>query len=530
LDESERLKRDEARPMHACDHATVPLLDARIDAVSYPGQGSPCLRNIRLRLFPGEFIVLTGTAESGKSTLCRCLSGVIPLFDSAEFSGEVTFCGRSPAFRRLPELAGEIGLVSREADDQLFCATVEEDLAFGPCSLLVEPERVRSLVRWSLELVGLSGYEKRRIETLSGGEAQRVAIAAALTPEPRLLILDRGTDQLDPDAHKSLYEGLRKLCIDRRTTVLTVDERALESVHPGDRHLILEGGTLIYDGPPKEIRGSGRGCSLRGPSPPKSYAALPEHARQPASDRTDPRDKPKGAAGNCAAISVRDLWFRYPGRDFILRGVSLEIERGGFVALAGKNGTGKTTLAKHFNGLLRPYSGCVELNGTDIRQFSPGQPAAQVGYLSQQPHLQVCTGSVREEIGFSLKTKGLRGPALERRVDLLLEKFDLSDVADVHPYRLTRSRLQKMAVASCLASDPPVLVMDEPTSGLSHPQDCLIMDLLRDLHAEGRTILVITHDLGLVRDYCSDLIVMESDESRTDASQVRRTDETVVCL
>ncbi len=199
------------------------------------------------------------------------------------------------------------------------------------------------------------------------------------------------------------------------------------------------------------------------------------------------------------AIEVNDLIFRYtPGGSEVLRGVNLQIASGEFVALIGQNGAGKTTLAKHFNGLLKPSAGSVVVQGRDTRTTPLADLARSVGYVYQNPDHQIFAQRVRAEVAFGPRNLGLLPADVDRRVDQALELVGLLEHAEDFAFSLGRGQRQKLAVASVLAMEPPVLVVDEPTTGLDQTGARSILDLLSRWNADGRTIVVITHDMSLV--------------------------------
>lgn len=210
-----------------------------------------------------------------------------------------------------------------------------------------------------------------------------------------------------------------------------------------------------------------------------------------------------------AAIEVRALDFRYqPHLEPVLCGVDLRVERGDFVALLGQNGAGKTTLAKHFNGLLRPSGGAVLVEGEPTTHQKLDQLARRVGYCYQNPDHQIFSATVEKEVRFGPHNLGMRGAELETAVDEALELVGLGGQRGAHPFSLGRGQRQLLAVASVLAMGPPILVVDEPTTGMDHVGATRIMQLLTAWNRDGRTILVITHDMDVVAEYVPRSVVM----------------------
>jgi energy-coupling factor transporter ATP-binding protein EcfA2 len=497
------------------------LLTAQIDKLSYQGSSDVVLRQVFVDLYPGEFVHLKGPSGSGKSVLCRCLAGIIPLFESATLVGEVVFHGRNLSDLRLPQLAGEIGFVGHDPQNQLFCATLKEDLAFGPCSLLLDRVDVEGRVKRALRFVGLTGYENRTSETLSGGEIRRAALASAWTLDPKLFILDCAFDQIDARAHRDICRKLAQMCSEMGKTILLVDERSDTCASFVHRTIVMEKGTVIYDGKidrfsawvPSNKMGPGGGTSLesaavvsRQTDQGSTYPLIASKGRRPHECSSDP------------IISVKGLCFTYPESGFALKDISFDAFKGEFVAIVGENGAGKTTLIKHLNGLLRPSAGEVIVNGLAVKDCTPAQMSDYVAYLLQDPLMQVCSSSVRGEVGFGLKAKGVHPQEIAQRVDRILRRLDLMDVANDHPYRLPRCELQKVALASCMVSEAEILVVDEPTSAMSYPQNWGTLELLSKISSEGHTILMITHDQDVAGYFCHRTIVMKKGRIESDTA------------
>jgi len=494
------------------------LLTARIEILRYHDQTKPTLKNIDLNINAGEFIILAGPPSSGKSTLCHCLSGVIPLFHPAALIGDVTFEGKSILTIRLPELAGKIGLVREAPEDQLFCTTVEEDLAFGPCNLLLEPEEVKDRIINALKFVGLTGYAKRKTETLSGGESQRAALASILTLNPQVLILDHAMDQVDSEGRREIIRKLRELCRQGEKTVILVDEKFMELQAQGDRVIALNHDTVIFDGRLSEFKSNSafRSCFEMQPPPIKWPASANNKGfpRVETNEQISLNYSPQ--VDQDPIISVKNLYFSYRDSDFALRNLCLDICPGEFVALVGKNGAGKTTLAKHFNGLLCPQSGEVVVNGMNTKDYTIAQLASHVGFLFQNSELQVCTNSVQDEVSFALKVKKLPSQEVRNKVSKILHLLGLQEVAQIHPYRLPRGLLRKVALASCLVNEPRLLIIDEPTSRMSDLQARETMGFVETFNKQGRTILMITHDLELAMRFSQRIVFMEDGQIKWD--------------
>lgn len=477
-----------------------------IGSVTYPEAQRPAISNIRLSVKSGEFIILTGTAESGKSTLCRAMTGIIPHFVRADIQGSVLFDGTAVADMRPQELAGKIGYVGEDAENSLFSTTIFDDVAFGPCNVLLEPDDIRRRVAEALEFTGLRGYEDRAPESLSGGQLQRAALASILSTEPEVLILDNATDQLDPGGKREIYDRLIARCRKTGMAVITVERPSRALPVNAARLLVLDRGTPVYDGPTDNSEwfrnitslsrvGSDGRCSSSFGGTSSVSVGQDRHVKE--------RDPSPG-------IVLQNVTFAYNESFRAVDDVCLSISSGEFVALTGPNGAGKTTLLRMINGLVKPQVGRVTVEGKDASRFSVAALSSFIGYLPQDPYLHIGSASVLEEITFSMKCRKYSSEAIQARVEELAEQLDLRDILDVHPYRLGRSALQRVVLASVLACRPTIVLADEPTSKTSYPLNMEIMELLGRVNHSGRTVVVVAHDVEIARGFASRQVVMSN--------------------
>lgn len=461
---------------------------AKIDRLSFPEGVKSVLHEITLEFAPGEMIFLSGAPSSGKSSLCQVLAGIIPNYTEGLFTGHIELNGESIVVKHLPEVAGKIGYVKDDPQSQLFCATVEEDLAFGPCNILLDPVEVRNRIHKCLEFVGLKGYEKRKSETLSGGEAQRIALASMLTLSPEIIILDEALTQLDSQGKKRIYEQLSNLAVEEKKIIIIVEKKLENYLYLASRLLMLDEGKIIYDGCPKK----------EALTKAKEITKIHDKVQQ---DQLIELSHP--------IIRVENLSFHYPDGQIALEDISLEVNSGEFIALMGKNGAGKTTLAKHFNGLHQPSEGTVFVNEMNTKNHSIAQLSNQVGYLFQNPQMQICTNSVEEEVGFALKVRRLPKKVIASKVASVLSKMKLMEYSKDHPYALTKSNVQKLAIASSLINEPQIIIVDEPTSQMSTAQSFEIMELIYQYNQKGVTVVMVSHDLHLALHYASRIVVLD---------------------
>jgi energy-coupling factor transport system ATP-binding protein len=525
---------------------------------TYRNAAVPALRAIDLDIHRGQFVVLMGATGAGKTTLAKCLNCSIPQFQPGELTGAITLLGRSLAGCTVSDLAGVVGLVSQDFEAQLFATNVRQEVAFGLEQLGVPRPDMQRRLSEALELVGLAGFAARDPGTLSGGEKQRLAIAALLALEPALLVFDEPTTDLDPLGKAAIFDVLAALR-QRGSTILLI-EHETEAATRADRLLLMEDGRLVADdAPPRLLRDVallerlgvrpldldriaavlgwpehvatleeaaarlnvkrwssivGRQSSVEGPASPQPAKSLTIGDRRPTTDDRQPTDDRRLTTDDrptaAALIEVEHIDFSYPNGPTALRDVSLTIRPGEFVAIIGQNGSGKTTLAKCLNGLLRPRCGTVRLRGVDLAALPLNRVAADVGYVFQNPDHQIFAATVEEEVAFALRNFGVAPADIVRRTHAALAAVGLQGMEAVDPFLLGKGQRERLAVASFLALEPAMLILDEPTTGLDYLEQRRMLDLLARLHTQGTSLVVITHAPWVVAEYAARGILLQS--------------------
>lgn len=478
----------------------------------YPRSAGPALRDVTLRIAPGEIVGVIGGTGSGRSTLALVLSGQAPTFVEGELVGEVRVFGRSTRGLRGADLAGEVGILYQDPEAQLYGLTVEEEVTVALENRGFDPAEIAERVAWALAAVGLDGFEERSPYDLSGGEKQRAVLAGVLALKPRILVLDQPTVALDPLTSARLWDLLERLASEGRT-IVAIEQDLDRLVRTAHRIVWLERGEVRADGPPAEVIADPDALVASGVRPPQvatlarglGLARIPlgieglvGHLRIAVGRRPE-----RPAAGvqrpsreGSPLIVCEGVEHVYLDGTVALRGVDLRISRGEFVAVVGPNGSGKTTLARHLNALLRPTDGRVLVGGRDTREATTAEFASTVGYLFQDPNHQLVARTVREEIAVGPRARGMADP--QAVADRVMAELGLSHLAEEHPLHLTLAEKQRVAVASVVALEPAALVLDEPTTALDARETNDLLTLLHALHREGRTIVLITHDMELV--------------------------------
>ena len=403
---------------------------------AYTG-AAPALDGVSLTIDDGEHVALLGPSGGGKSTLLRALAGLVPHFHGGTFAGKVVVAGIDTREARPAQLAGTVTSVFQDPEDQIVLTRVANEVAFGLENLGTEPSEIWPRVEEALALVGAEHLADRSTSELSGGELQRVCLASALALRPRLLLLDEPSSQLDPDAAEAFFDVVERL----PCAVLVSEQRPQRPLARAARVLFVDDGRIVLDAPHDAAM---------------SWLAT-----------NRPLYLPHGADVVCRIDTVS---FAY-GDDDVLAGVSLAVRRGEIVALTGPNGAGKTTLAKLAAGLLEPDAGRVE--------------HARAAYLTQDPGRHMVTERVLDEVALG---------ADEERAREALAQLGLSLYTDRHPRDLSSGERERLALAAVLATDPELLVLDEPTRGIDPERKEELARLLR-ASAPKRGTLVVTHDL-----------------------------------
>jgi energy-coupling factor transport system ATP-binding protein len=420
---------------------------------SYPEAGRPALADVSLELEAGEIVALLGPSGSGKSTLLRALAGLVPHFHGGRFAGRVLVEGRDTRNIRPADLAGTVATVFQDPEDQVVMAFAENEVAFGLENLGTAPAEIWPRVQRSLEAVGALHLRGRRTAEISGGELQRIVLASAVAVRPALMLLDEPTSQLDPQAAEAFLQQVAGL----DAAVVLSEQRIDRALSLADRVLYVEEGRILLD--------AERGDALAWLAANRpSYGAVDHHDNSL-------EEPPDGAGWACR---VRGVSYAYRGGLPAVVGASLEVGRGEVVVLEGPNGSGKTTLAKLAAGLLRPAAGVVERGG-------------RAGYLSQDPGRYVVRERVVDEV--ALAVGGDRTRALAA-----LDRVGLGWAAGRHPRDLSSGERERLGLASVAASEPDLLVLDEPTRGIDPDRKAELAAWLAEYAAAGRGVLVATHD------------------------------------
>jgi energy-coupling factor transport system ATP-binding protein len=468
------------------------------------------IENISFELKQGELILIAGSSGCGKTTLARCINGLIPRSYGGERSGSVFLQGKEVAEMKIPEMAQIVGTLLQDPERQIVASNVYNEIAFGPENLGLSRDEIVERVELAMKRLKIEYLRERETFNLSGGEKQKVALAGLLSMNPSILLLDEPLASLDPASAHEALQVFRSLA-DEGKTIILVEHRVEDAIEiKPDRLLYMEAGHVRYLGPIRDL-------------PPELDHKQVKLPAQWVVQRVKEQKKPVAAPpmhkvdeGGEPLVAFEEVSFRYDEEaPFILKNVNLKINRGDLIAVLGPNGAGKSTLVKHAIGLLKPTSGRVLIQGEDTRKMSVAQIAHVLGYVFQSPTHMLFAPTVREELEFGPRNLGFETNVINQSIAESLSTVNLNGLADYPPLGLSFGQQKRTTIAAVLAMQSKILIMDEPTAGQDFANYTHFMDALCNASDGSRSILAenfestlfITHDLDLAVTYANRILL-----------------------
>jgi energy-coupling factor transport system ATP-binding protein len=509
----------------------------------------PVLKDIHFEIEAGTVTAIVGQVGAGKSTLLKMLNGLIPSIIPGQVEGDIIVAGQDVRGKDPAFMAQFINLVFDDPVLQIVQLTAEEDVAFGPANLNLPREEVWKRVFRALERVDLKGFEKRNPRSMSGGEQQLLALAGILAMRPRIIGLDEPIAMLDPLGKARVLQAIRELKESQGATILIAESGTdIEAICEFADHMILmDKGRILDHGKPGELfarrqivqesklkvpqvtrvawsltpssvssevpvtlEGGRRWLSslLESPESKQTIQSSLPARETPANSEARPKEEP--------AIEIKNLHHIFPGDPPVhaLKGINLTFSKGDFVALLGQNGSGKTTLAFHLVGAEKPTNkdASIMVNGVNVLKSPLSQVVRQINYLFQNPANQLFCQTFGQEVTFGPQALGSSPAEAMERGREALRKVGLEHLWDYYTLSVVKSLETLLSLASVLAMNPQVLIADEPTGGLDYATGEKVMEILLDLNRQGRTIIVITHDMELAAKYCRRVVVLRRGE------------------
>ncbi|RWZ59573.1 energy-coupling factor ABC transporter ATP-binding protein [Labedella populi] len=518
---------------------TRPAIEVDALRIRHHGRETWTPDGVSFSVRAGEVMLVLGPSGSGKSTLTLALDGLVPHVVAADVEGSVRVGGLDTASHSVARMSEHVAIVFQDPDAQIVTGSVLDEVCFAPENQLLPIDVVLARAEAALRRVGLWERRDEDPAVLSGGGRQRLAIAAALAAGGEVIVLDEPTANLDAAGAEDVYDSLREVVADGSRSVVLVEHDLDAAVTLVDRVVVLDRrGALVLDGPvdvvlrehavelerlgvwlptatTAAVRLSRAGVPFeRLPLTPAELAvALDAVAELPAPLAPVVVPTPADAAvtTDTTAVSVRGLTVfrgRGRGRVPVLRDVDLSIRSGAFTAVVGVNGAGKTTLLQAIAGVVRPPRGTVSLAGLDPAAARAAALSRHVGFVFQNPEHQFMTHTVRDELAYGPRATGREPAQIDAQVDELLDRFGLAEAADVNPFLLSGGQKRRLSVGTALIGGAGVLVLDEPTFGQDRERADELVDLLATLQATGTTVIVATHDLQLVAETATSVVVL----------------------
>lgn len=441
---------------------------------AYSAGGEKVLDNLNLVVQSGEIISILGSSGSGKSTFLFCLNGIIPKLISGVMSGNVKIYGKNVNDFSVSDLSSDMQIMFQNPETQFFTFNVKDEISFGLENKGCDEARIKKEIENVSKLLNIPHLLDRSVEELSSGEKQLVILASLIAMRPKILVLDEPTANLDPIRTKKLKEILKKINEQYQTTIIIV-EHDLDFVDISHRTL------FIKDGQMKEYGGELN----------KDYI---------------PKCRPKII--HDAILEIKNLHYKYEKRE-ILRGIDLEVRKGEILGIVGPNGSGKSTLAQNIIGLLKPTGGDIVFKNKNIVKLPVNLIAKSIGYMFQNPDYTLFENTVLDEVKFGAKNVGLDEKETEKEASQTLENFNLSAFKNTDPDNLSVGQKRRVNIASLLLMKPEILILDEPDTGLDRINSVKLKEMLCLTNEKGLTMIVISHNLNLIKSLCNRIIFID---------------------
>lgn len=491
------------------------LFEIRNLMFTYPEAEKPALQEINITIEQGTFLVICGKSGCGKTTLLRHFKTALTPYGTRK--GEILFENTLLEQVSVRRQASEIGYVLQSPDNQIVTDKVWHELAFGLENLGYDQQTIRLRVAEMASFFGIQNWFSKSVEELSGGQKQLLNLASVMAMQPKVLVLDEPTSQLDPIAASEFLATIRKINVELGTTVIIIEHR-LEEVFPmADKVLVLEEGrSILYDEPRRVGQAlAGNDLFFAMPAPVQIYDGTGQVGECPLTvcegrnwlnacfhktEKSVPEKKKENLEqkDNKVVVEAKEIWFRYEKEaPDVVKDFSMKVKRGELFCVLGGNGTGKSTALSILSGIRKPYRGKVLLKGKDIRKIKEKEVFhGLLGVLPQNPQTLFVGNTVREDLWemFSGMRKEEK-KEYEERMNRVIEETEISHLLEMHPYDLSGGEQQRATLAKVLLLEPEILLLDEPTKGLDGFYKQKLANIFDRLKSRGVTILMVSHDI-----------------------------------
>lgn len=494
------------------------------------------LKNIDLTINKGEKVLIVGPSGSGKSTLSHCINGLIPFSYNGEIEGELIIDNIKPYEESLSDVSKKVGTILQDQDSQFIGLSVGEDVAFNFENNAMPLKEMKVKVIDALELVNMVDFINHSPYELSGGQKQRVSLAGVLGSDAEVLLFDEPLANLDPASGKEIMQLINDIHEKTNKTIIIVEHR-IEDVleQPFDKVIVINKGEVQGFGTPDEILKSDllknnglreplyleamklAGCDISGSENLKDLSNINEKNKEVLKNWFNNETSNKDSIIKEEKIlEVKNLAFSHDGIKNTINDVSFHLNKGEILAVLGNNGAGKSTLCRLITGILKPQKGSIFLNNQCIDSWSIKQKGSSIGYVMQNPNQMISQHMIKDEIALGLKCRNYSKEEIDKKVEEVLK------ICGLYPYRnwpvsaLSYGQKKRVTIASILAINPEVIILDEPTAGQDYKHYTEFMEFIKELSAQGISIILITHDMQLTLEYCHRAVVLSGGEKIAD--------------
>ena len=493
------------------------------------------LKNIDLTINKGEKVLIVGPSGSGKSTLSHCINGLIPFSYRGEFEGELKIDDIIPYKESLSEVSKKVGTILQDQDSQFIGLSVGEDVAFSFENNAIPLAEMKVKVINSLELVNMVDFINHSPYELSGGQKQRVSLAGVLGSDAEILLFDEPLANLDPASGSEIMQLINDIHEKTNKTIIIVEHR-IEDVleQPFDKVVIIDKGVVKGVGTPNEILKSDlltnsglreplyveamklAGCDVSSEENLRDINSINEENKEILKSWFKNETSSKTINKEEKILEIKNLTFSHDGVKNTLDDVSFYLNKGEILAVLGNNGAGKSTLCRSITGILKPKSGSIFLNNECIDSWSIKKKGSAIGYVMQNPNQMISQHMIKDEIALGLKCRNFDKKYIDEKVEEVLK------ICGLYPYRnwpvqaLSYGQKKRVTIASILAINPDVIILDEPTAGQDYKHYTEFMEFIKGLSNKGISIIMVTHDMQLTLEYCDRAVVLSGGKKIAD--------------
>ena len=493
------------------------------------------LKNIDLTINKGEKVLIVGPSGSGKSTLSHCINGLIPFSYRGEFEGELKIDDIIPYKESLSEVSKKVGTILQDQDSQFIGLSVGEDVAFNFENNAIPLAEMKVKVINSLELVNMVDFINHSPYELSGGQKQRVSLAGVLGSDAEILLFDEPLANLDPASGSEIMQLINDIHEKTNKTIIIVEHR-IEDVleQPFDKVVIIDKGVVKGVGTPNEILKSDlltnsglreplyveamklAGCDVSSEDNLRDINSINEENKEILKSWFKNETSSKTINKEEKILEIKNLTFSHDGVKNTLDDVSFYLNKGEILAVLGNNGAGKSTLCRSITGILKPKSGSIFLNNECIDSWSIKKKGSAIGYVMQNPNQMISQHMIKDEIALGLKCRNFDKKYIDEKVEEVLK------ICGLYPYRnwpvqaLSYGQKKRVTIASILAINPDVIILDEPTAGQDYKHYTEFMEFIKELSSKGISIVMVTHDMQLTLEYCDRAVVLSGGKKIAD--------------